>query len=89
MHRKLLLSAAVIALGITPLTALPTSSDAEARTLRFADFGPNRGARAGALKWMASEMEKRSAGDLKIKFTWGGALLGAKNSAKGLGRRCR
>jgi len=84
MYRKTLLAAAAVSVAAGHLVVTPVS-DAQAKTLRFADFGPNRGARAGALKWMAAELEKRSGGALKIKFTWGGALLGAKNSAKGLG----
>lgn len=84
MYRKTLLAAAAVAVAAGHLVVAPVT-DAQAKTLRFADFGPNRGARAGALKWMAAELEKRSGGAMKIKFTWGGALLGAKNSAKGLG----
>lgn len=82
MRAKYLLTSAVAALVAGQLY---TAGEAVAKTLRFADFGPNRGARAGALKWMAKELEKRSNGELKIQFTWGGALLNAKNSAKGLG----
>lgn len=82
MRAKYLLTTAAAVLFAGQLY---TTSEASAKTLRFADFGPNRGARAGALKWMAAELEKRSGGELKIQFTWGGALLGAKNSVKGLG----
>lgn len=84
MFRKTLMAAAAVSIAAGHLVVAP-AGDAEAKTLRFADFGPNRGARAGALKWMAQALEKRSGGAMKIKFTWGGALLGAKNSAKGLG----
>lgn len=77
------------AVSAAALIAIPTvgvlSTEAGARTLRFADFGPNRGVRAGAIKWMATELEKRSGGELKVQFTWGGALLNAKTSAKGVG----
>ena len=83
MYRKTLMAAAAVAVAAGHLVVAPVT-DAQAKTLRFADFGPNRGARAGALKWMAAELEKRSAGAMKIKFTWGGALLGAKTAAQGL-----
>ncbi len=82
MRAKYLLTSAVAALVAGQLF---TPTEVTAKELRFADFGPNRGARAGALKWMAEELKKRSNGELTIKFTWGGALLNAKNSAKGLG----
>jgi TRAP-type C4-dicarboxylate transport system substrate-binding protein len=61
-------------------------SDAEAATreLRFGEFGPNRGTRAGALKWLDQELRKRSNNELGLDITWGGALLGAKTAAQGL-----
>lgn len=55
-----------------------------ATTLRFSDYGPNRGTRAAAIEWMASELEKRSDGELKIEFFWGGSLLGGRDTLGGV-----
>ena len=54
-------------------------------TLRFSDYGPNRGARAAALEWFANELETRSDGELKIEFFWGGSLLGGRDTLGGVG----
>lgn len=56
-----------------------------ARTLTFSDYGPNRGVRAQAIEWFAQQVEKRSGGDLKIQFYWGGSLLKGKATLKGIG----
>jgi len=56
-----------------------------AKTLRFAEFGPNRGSRATALLWFADEIQKRSGGSLEIEFHWGKSLLGTKSVLKGVG----
>lgn len=65
------------AIGLIGLTIL----SAEASTvLRFADYGPNRGVRAEAMEWMASELEKRSDGEIKIDFYWGGSLVGGRDT---------
>lgn len=73
----------VAVLGAAALTMV--ASDALAKTLRYAEFGPNRGSRAAALKWFAADLEKRSAGALKIEFHWGKALLGTRAVLKGVG----
>lgn len=57
---------------------------AYAKTLRFAEFGPNRGDRAIAAQWLADEIKKRSGGSLEIEFHWGGALLNTKSVLKGV-----
>lgn len=54
------------------------------RMLRFGDFGPNRGTRAEAMKWIDTELRARSGGKLGIEFIWGGALLGAKTAIDGI-----
>ncbi len=78
--------------GATVITAvagasLATTADSvKAETvLTYAEASPNRGARAKALNWFADEIAKRSNGDLKIEFQWGGALFDAKSSLKGIG----
>lgn len=74
---------ALLAAGVMTV-ALPDSAEAQMRELRFAEFGPNRGTRAGALEWLDKEMRERSGGTLGLNITWGGALLGAKTAAQGL-----
>ena len=58
---------------------------ASAKTLRYAEFGPNRGSRAQALQWFADQIKKRSGGSLEIEFHWGKSLLGTKAVLKGVG----
>ena len=65
-----------IAIGLAVLS-VPTSAEAQTRELRFAEFGPNAGARAGGLVWLDEEMRKRSNGELGLDIIWGGALVGA------------
>ena len=66
------------------LTAFSFVGDALAKTLRYAEFGPNRGTRAQALNWFADELKKRSNGELEIEFHWGKSLLGTKAVLQGL-----
>lgn len=80
---KGLLLPALMTAGILSFTA-PSSADAQMRELRFAEFGPNRGTRAGALEWLDEQLRERSGGTLGLDITWGGALLGAKTAAQGL-----
>jgi TRAP-type C4-dicarboxylate transport system substrate-binding protein len=60
------------------LSAIPALA---ATVLTYGEPGPNRGARAGATKWFAQEVEKRSGGNLKVDIMWGGALFKA-NAAR-------
>lgn len=57
---------------------------AAATTLRFADYGPNRGARAEALQWFAAELEDRSNGAIRVQFFWGGSLLSGRDTLTGV-----
>ena len=84
--KKLLASALALSCMMILPTLTVSLSDAEAATreLSFGEFGPNRGTRAGALKWLDQEMRKRSNNELGLNITWGGALLGAKTAAQGL-----
>ncbi|MBR9849740.1 MAG: C4-dicarboxylate TRAP transporter substrate-binding protein [Heliomarina sp.] len=66
------------------LMAGSVSASAET-VLRFSDYGPNRGTRAEALEWFAAELDKRTDGDLKIEFFWGGSLLGGRDTLSGVG----
>ncbi|MEC7256653.1 MAG: C4-dicarboxylate TRAP transporter substrate-binding protein [Pseudomonadota bacterium] len=66
--------------------ALMLATPAAAETvLRFSDYGPNRGTRAAALEWFASELDQRTGGDVKIEFFWGGSLLGGRDTLSGVG----
>lgn len=60
------------------------SASAETRLLRYGEFGPNRGSRAEAMKWLDTELRARTNDELGIDFIWGGALLGAKTAADGV-----
>ncbi len=84
--RKLTTSllALAVAVGGLSVSAAWTSADAEMRMLRFAEFGPNRGTRAGALEWLDEQMRERSNGELGLDIVWGGALVGARDAAQGL-----
>ena len=54
-------------------------------TLRFTDIGPPRGPRAKSLMWWAGELEKRSNGQIKIKFFWSQSLVKGKATLKAVG----
>ncbi len=62
--------------------AMPDQAQAQTRELRLAEFGPNRGARAGGLEWLDQEMRARSDGALGLNIIWGGALVGASDAAE-------
>lgn len=74
--------AAACAAAVLLTTAM--TGQALAKTLRFAEFGPNRGDRAKALTWFADELKKRSGGSLEVEFHWGHALLSTKAVLKGV-----
>lgn len=68
------------------LTGISIAAPAMAEmTLNFTDQSANRGARAETTNWFASELEKRTNGEIKVEVHWGGALLKAKAAAKGIG----
>ena len=69
-----------VVLLATPIAS--KTADAKNYTLRYADIGPPRGPRAAALKWWAAELEKRSGGEIKIKFFWGQSLVKGKETMK-------
>jgi TRAP-type C4-dicarboxylate transport system substrate-binding protein len=73
------------ALALTSITAItPTSAEAQTRELRFAEFGPNAGARAGGLVWLDEELRSRTGGELGLDIIWGGALVGAAGAAQAI-----
>ncbi|MEH6476232.1 MAG: C4-dicarboxylate TRAP transporter substrate-binding protein [Sneathiella sp.] len=67
------------------LTAVIAQPAIAAKVLTYTDGSSNRGTRAEATMWFAKELEKRTNGELKMEFHWGGALLKAKAAAKGIG----
>ena len=73
------------ALAVALAATVGIQGVAEAKSLRYAEFGPNRGARAAALQWFADEIGNQSGGKLSVEFQWGGALLKARAVLKGLG----
>jgi TRAP-type C4-dicarboxylate transport system substrate-binding protein len=81
LSKRSLIRASVATLCICSMSVAAAQS---IKLLRFAEFGPNRGDRAGTIKWLDAEMRKRSGGKLGLDIVWGGALLGAKDAAKGL-----
>lgn len=67
------------------LSAILVTNQAIAETLRFSDYGPNRGTRAEVLQWFADEVKARTDGALNFEFHWGGSLLGMRATLEGLG----
>ena len=53
--------------------------------IRFSEIGPPRGARAEVMKWWASEIEKRTEGEVKIEFFWSQALTKGKDTLRAVG----
>ncbi len=81
--KRLALGRNIIAAGLLSVAlALPAQAG---KILTFSDASPNKGARAQASNWLAAELDKRTNGELKIEFHWGGALLKAKAATKGVG----
>ncbi|MEY8837539.1 TRAP transporter substrate-binding protein DctP [Cribrihabitans sp. XS_ASV171] len=74
------LSAVAAGLAVTMSFANP--AEAQTRELRFAEFGPNAGARAGGLVWLDEELRSRTDGALGLDIIWGGALVGAAGAAQ-------
>ena len=77
---RLIRATACLAAALTVAAA----GQAFGKTLRFAEFGPNRGARAQALMWLANQIKERSGGSLQVEFHWGGALLHTKSVLRGV-----
>jgi TRAP-type C4-dicarboxylate transport system substrate-binding protein len=53
--------------------------------MRYAAMSPPKGVRSEAVKWWASEIEKRSKGAVEFKFFWSKALLKPKAAMEGIG----
>jgi TRAP-type C4-dicarboxylate transport system substrate-binding protein len=87
MTRKLFSRKAILAalLALTVGVALCSTAPAKTIVLRYAAGGGSRGIRAMALKWWASEINKRTNGQVKIKFFWSRALLKPGDAMEGIG----
>ncbi len=79
----LLGSLAAALMLISPVSVQPVL--AKNYVLKYSDIGPPRGPRAKALMWWAEELEKRSKGQIKIKFYWGQSLVKGKETLKAVG----
>jgi TRAP-type transport system periplasmic protein len=66
-----------MALGVVGFAAV-SASHADATSIRYSEYGPDRGVRADAIKWFAEEVENRSNGEITIDLHWGGALVGGR-----------
>ncbi|MES9971783.1 MAG: C4-dicarboxylate TRAP transporter substrate-binding protein [Candidatus Thiodiazotropha sp.] len=75
MIHQVKLAALAATFFASSFSALPLLAET---TLTWGEPSPNRGQRAADVQWFADQVEKRSAGDLKIKIQWGGALYKAK-----------
>jgi len=81
-HLRIALAATAVMLSGGFASLAPTTAEAQTRELRFAEFGPNSGARAGGLTWLDQELRSRSNGELGLDIIWGGALVGAAGAAQ-------
>ncbi len=71
-----------VAAGMAVTMSFANPAEAQTRELRFAEFGPNAGARAGGLVWLDEELRSRTDGALGLDIIWGGALVGAAGAAQ-------
>lgn len=78
--------APLVAAGLAASIAFAAAASAET-VLRYTEPSVNRGERAAAMNWFAAEVAKRTNGALKINFFWGGSLMDARSSLKGVGDR--
>lgn len=74
---------ALVAAGLATIMTL-TEANAQTRELRFAEFGPNAGDRAGGIVWLDKELRRRTNDALGLDIIWGGALVGAAGAAQGI-----
>lgn len=69
----------------TVLLLAAGAAQAKNYVLRYSDIGPPRGPRAQALMWWADELDKRTDGQVKIKFFWSQSLVKGKETLKAVG----
>jgi TRAP-type C4-dicarboxylate transport system substrate-binding protein len=83
-NRKILIFGTLIVMLIFLISSIflggvfPTSATAQkVFKLKFADMNPPASTIATAGQWWASEVEKRTGGQVKVECFWGGSLVGA------------
>jgi len=81
MKAVLLLSAIVFIMGMGSVYA----KESKPILMRYAAMSSPKGVRSAAVKWWASEIEKRSKGAVEFKFFWSKALLKPKGAMEGVG----
>jgi len=81
---KMGVAGAAMLLSGVAVTLAPVSAEAQTRELRFAEFGPNAGARAVGLNWLDEQLRERTDGELGLDIIWGGALVGAAGAAQAI-----
>ena len=84
---RFVLCGAIAATAFLAAPANISSAEAKVYNLKYADIGPPRGPRAGALMWWAEALETRSKGNIKIKFYWSQSLVKGKATMKAVGSR--
>lgn len=60
-------------------TALMTAAANAQTVIRYAEYGPDRGVRADAIKYFAEQIAERSEGDITLDLSWGGALVAGRD----------
>lgn len=70
------------------LSIVPFGAEAADKpiVLRYSEMTGPQGTRPDAIKWWISEVEKRSAGRLKIEMYWSESLLKVKENIRGVGQ---
>ncbi|WP_372044791.1 C4-dicarboxylate TRAP transporter substrate-binding protein [Tistrella bauzanensis] len=86
-YRRHRMTAAVIA-GLTLASALPAlavPAAAAGQTLTYSDYGTERGVQGIALTKFAEQLQDMTDGDLKLRITFGGALIALRDVLRGVG----
>jgi TRAP-type transport system periplasmic protein len=60
-------------------TAMMTAAANAQTVIRYAEYGPDRGVRADAIKYFAEQIEERSGGEITLDLSWGGALVAGRD----------
>lgn len=59
--------------------AMMTAAASAQTVIRYAEYGPDRGVRADAIKYFAEQIAERSGGDITLELSWGGALVAGRD----------
>lgn len=74
IKRHTIRAATVLATG-----GLLASAAAADVVIRYAEYGPDRGVRAEAIRFFAEQIEERSGGEIRLDMSWGGALVSGRD----------